>query len=140
VKVQVVDQFGNLLTSDNTDQVTLSVASGPGGFASRSEESRVGRGGGATLSTLVLNTVGSYTLGASATGGLTGPNSTSFTVNPAAANHLNFSVQPANTAAGAAISPAVKVRVVDQFGNLLTGDNTDQVTLSVASGPGGFAS
>src|SRR5207253_620331 len=84
------------------------------------------------------NTAGSYTLGESATGGLTGASSSSFQVTAAAPNHLAFGVQPSTTTAGTAISPAVTVRILDQFNNLVSSDNTDQVTLSVASGPGGF--
>src|SRR5262249_29823141 len=127
------------LTGDNTDQVTLSIASGPGGLAGGSTNTGTVSGGIATFSNLLLDTAGSYTLGESATGGLTGPSSSSFTINAAAADHLSFSVQPSDTTAGAAISPAVQVKVFDQFNNLLTADNSDQVTLSVASGPAGFA-
>jgi hypothetical protein len=139
VQVQVLDKFGNLLTADNSDQVTVSVVSGPGGFASGSTTTTTVSGGGATFSNLVLDTAGMYTLGETATGGITGPNSSSFTVNAAAADHLSFSVQPSNTTAGAAINAAVQVKVLDRFGNLLTADNSDQVTVSVASGPGAFA-
>jgi hypothetical protein len=80
VQVQVLDKFGNLLTGDNTDQVTLAVASGPGGFASGSTTTATASGGVATFSNLVLNTRGTYTLSQSATGNLTGPNSASFVV------------------------------------------------------------
>src|SRR5262249_38423311 len=110
VKVQVVDHFGNLVASDNSDQVTVSIAGGPGSFTAGSTTTMTVSGGVATFSNLVLNTAGLYTLGESATGGLSGANSSSFTVNPAAANHLAFSVQPGTSTAGAAISPAVKVQ------------------------------
>jgi subtilisin-like proprotein convertase family protein len=56
---------------------------------------------------------------------------------PAAADHLVFGQQPTNTAPGAAISPAVTVRVVDAYNNLLTGDNTDSVNLALGANPGG---
>jgi hypothetical protein len=61
-----------------------------------------------------------------------------FGLTPAVASSLAFSVQPGSAVAGVAISPAVKVEVLDQFGNVLTGDNTDQVSVAVASGPGPF--
>src|SRR6185312_83786 len=51
---------------------------------------------------------------------------------------LGFLVQPANTAGATAVGPAVQVAVEDQRGNVVAGDNTDQVTLAVASGPGTF--
>src|SRR5207237_2726129 len=125
-----------LVSSDNTDQVTLSVASGPGAFTAGSTVTVTVSGGVATFSNLILNTAGTYTLGESATGGLTGPASSSFQVTPAAPDHLAFGVQPSNTTAGVAISPAVTVRILDQFNNLVSSDNTDQVTLGVARGPG----
>ncbi len=137
VKVEVLDQNDNLITSDNSDQVTLTIASGPGTVASGTTATV--SGGIATLSNLVLDTAGSYTLAESATGGLSGANSSSFTVSPSTADHLAFGVQPSNTTAGSAINPAVTVQVFDKYGNLLTADNTDQVTLSVASGSGSLA-
>ncbi len=139
VTVKVLDQYGNLVTADNTDQVTLSVAGGPDGFTSGSTTTATVSGGIATFTNLVLDTTGAYTLAENATGDLSGPNSSGFTVSPAAADHLGFSVQPINAAAGAAISPTVSVEVFDRFGNLDTADNSDFVTLSVANGPGGFA-
>src|SRR5207237_7182898 len=127
-----------LVSSDNTDQVTLSVASGPGAFTAGSTVTVTVSGGVATFSNLILNTAGTYTLGESATGGLTGPASSSFQVTAAAPNHLAFGVQPRTRTAAGGINPAVTVRILDQFNNLVTADNTDQVTVSVASGPGGF--
>jgi len=57
-------------------------------------------------------------------------------VNPAAADHLLFLQQPTDTPAGQTISPVV-VEIVDQFGNVVTSDNTDTVTLSISTNPGG---
>jgi len=51
-----------------------------------------------------------------------------FDVNPGAANKLAFGVQPSNTAPGAAISPAVTVKVQDAIGNTL--NDTRSVTIS----------
>src|SRR5207247_1582077 len=128
--------FGNLATNDNSDQVTLSVASGPGGFAGTSTLMVTVSGGIATFSNLILNTAGTYTLGASGTGGITGPSSASFTVVAAAAHHLAFGVQPSNAVAGVVVSPAVTVRVLDQFNNLVTGDSSN-VTVAIGTNPGG---
>src|SRR5205823_6277299 len=55
-------------------------------------------------------------------------------VSAAAANKLAFGVQPTNTAAGSAISPAVTVQIQDQFGNVVTTDSSN-VTISI-SNPG----
>jgi hypothetical protein len=55
----------------------------------------------------------------------------------AAASRLAFGQQPTSTTVNTAISPAVTVRVLDAFGNLVSGDNTDQVTVALGSNPGG---
>lgn len=57
-------------------------------------------------------------------------------VSPAAANHLVFGQQPTNVNPGAVISPAVTVRMLDVYNNLLANDNADQVTLAIGSNPG----
>jgi hypothetical protein len=91
---------------------------------------------GAHNFTVILTTAGSQTLSAKdSTSGATG--STSVTVSPAAPSKLVFGQQPTNTAIGAPISPAVTVRLFDQFGNLATNDNTDQVSMTIGTNPGG---
>jgi hypothetical protein len=55
----------------------------------------------------------------------------------AAADHLLFLQQPSDTAAGQPIGPAVQVAVVDRFGNVVTSDDTDTVTLALGANPGG---
>jgi uncharacterized protein YkwD len=137
VQVWLVDAAGNLQTGDNNDQVTLAVASGPAAFAAGSTTTVTVQGGVATFDHLILTAAGSYTLGASAPG-VAGPSSAAFVVSPAAADHLAFAVQPSPVVVGQTISPAVQVQVRDHFGNLITTDNSDQVTLGVATGPGGF--
>jgi hypothetical protein len=58
------------------------------------------------------------------------------TVSPSAADHLVLLQQPTDTAAGQTISP-VLVAVVDQYGNVVTSDNSDSVTLSIGTNPSG---
>jgi hypothetical protein len=85
---------------------------------------------------LTLNQAGSgYTLAASGSG-FAALTSGGFTISAAAADHLLFLQQPTDTAAGQTISPVI-VEVVDQFGNVVTGDNTDTVTLSIGVNPSG---
>ncbi len=57
------------------------------------------------------------------------------TVTPAAASKLAFFTQPASTMAGAAISPAVQVRVLDAFDNFVA-TSTAPITLALGSNPG----
>ena len=59
------------------------------------------------------------------------------TVNPAAANKLGFSQQPTNARHGVAIAPAITVRLLDAFGNLLSSNNSVVVTIAIGTNPGG---
>ena len=131
ITVDVEDQFGNVVTSDGSN-VTLSVNTGPGSIGGT--DTVAASSGVATFSNVKLNTVGSYTL-AAADGSLAGADSSSFTVNPAAASQLAFNQQPSDVTAGVAISPSITVEVEDQFGNIVTSDGSN-VTLSVNTGPG----
>ena len=117
-----------MVSADNTHQVTLSVASGPGGFAAGSTTAVTVSSGVATFSNLVLTAAGGYALAAGAAG-LTGANSAGFTVSPGPVSLLSFVAQPGTTTAGVAVSPAVKVQEFNAFGNPLSADNSGQVTL-----------
>jgi hypothetical protein len=85
---------------------------------------------------VTLRTAGNQSITATdtATASITG--SATVAVNPAAADHLLFLQQPTDTAAGQTITP-VLVEVVDAFGNVETSDNSDMITLSLGSNPGG---
>jgi hypothetical protein len=82
VSVQILDAFGNVVTSDNTDQVTLTVGSGAGSFTNTSTLTARVVNGVATFNNLSLVTPGSYQLSATVPGLYTGPNSTAFNVLP----------------------------------------------------------
>ena len=141
VQVTVEDGLGNPVTTDNTTQVTLSLASNPGGSTLSGTLTRTAANGVATFNNLSLNNpAAGYTLGATSTPATSTTTSTTFTVTAGAASKLAFTVQPTDGAAGAAISPAVQVTVEDGLGNPVTTDNTTQVTLSLASNPGGSTS
>ena len=84
-----------------------------------------------------LATAGNQTLTATDAGSSSIIGSAAVTVNPAAADHLLFLQSPTDTAAGQTIGPAVVVAVVDQFGNVETGDTSDTVTLSLGVNAGG---
>src|SRR5207245_594180 len=74
-----------------------------------------------------------YTLVASS-GGLTDPTSTAFNITAGSATQLVFTGQPSNTAAGAAITPAVQVPARCGQGNTATGF-TGNVTVAVGTNP-----
>jgi hypothetical protein len=81
VQVKVLDQFGNLLAGDNTDQVTISGSP----FVSGSTTATV-QNGIATFSRLVIDRASNYTL--TATSGNLTQAQTSLTVSPAATSQL----------------------------------------------------
>ncbi|HEV3299290.1 MAG TPA: putative Ig domain-containing protein, partial [Planctomycetaceae bacterium] len=137
VTVVVEDAFGNTVTTD-TSKITLSVSSGPAGFASGSTTSEPAVNGVATFNNLILDAAGVYTLNA-ADGSLASGTSTSITVNPATASKLFVSDAPVLATAGQALSPGVTIVVQDAFGNVVT-SNTSKITLEVKSGPALFAS
>jgi hypothetical protein len=129
ISADLLDPFGNLSTSSAA--VTLAIASGPGTLGGTTTVNA--NGGIATFSNVFIQLAGVYTISATSSG-LTGATSNSFTISPAAPNHLLFGQQPTNTVAGQNISPAITVSIVDQFNNLTT--STATVSLGIASGPG----
>src|SRR5205814_1961113 len=119
VQVAVQDAQGNAVTTATTS-ITLEIgrASGRGTVAGTKAVAAVN--GVASFANLSINNPGTgYTLIASATG-LPTATSTAFSINAGAAAKLVFAVQPSNTAAGAAITPAVQVAVQDAQGNAVT--------------------
>jgi Hypothetical glycosyl hydrolase family 15 len=81
VTVQVLDANGNLVTSDSTDMVTISVGSGPGSFLAGSTTTATVHNGVATFNNLILVVPGSYQLSTALSGQFT-TNSAAFTVQP----------------------------------------------------------
>jgi hypothetical protein len=82
VTVQVLDMYGNVITTDNTDSVILGIAAGPGSFRSGSTLTATVHNGVASFSNLTLIQPGSYALSAVVPTLFTGPNSNAFTVMP----------------------------------------------------------
>src|SRR5207253_5788102 len=94
--------------------------------------------GVATFTGLNINRAGAgYTLTVSASGFGTAP-SPAFNVTAGAATQLVFTVQPSNTAAGAAITPAVQVTAQDALGNT-DPTFTGNVTVALGTNPSGGA-
>jgi hypothetical protein len=123
IVVKVENQFGNVVTSDNSD-VTLTINDNPITVAAQN--------GVATFTNIAVNTAGTYAFTAS-DGALATAQTNDFAISPAAANHLIFTVQPTSTIVDSTISP-IDVAVVDAFGNLVPTDSST-VTLSVKRGP-----
>jgi hypothetical protein len=135
ITVAVEGANGDLADAD-TSTVTLSVASGPAGGTIGGTTSVAAVDGVARFSTITLSAPGNYTLTAS-DGALTSVTSSSFAVTQSAgpAAKLQFIQEPTDCVPGGSITPAVTVDVEDASGNLVTGDNSSTVILTIASGP-----
>jgi hypothetical protein len=137
VTVAVEDASGNIVTSDSTDQVNLAIGTNPanGTLTGGGPPPVTVASGIATFSGLSINKAGTgYTLTASS-GSLTTGTSGTFNITPGTATKLAFLHGPANTAAGATITPAVTVAVEDANNNIVTTDSTDQVNLAIGTNP-----
>jgi hypothetical protein len=135
VQVTVADRFGAPVVGD-ASPITLALGSNPGGATLGGTHIVTAQDGIATFSDLTVDRTGAgYTLVASTTG-LSAIASVPFAVTPAAAAALAFSVEPSDAMAGASLSPAVTVSVLDGFGNLATAD-TASVSVSLGQNPAG---
>src|SRR2546422_7116262 len=99
----------DLVATGFTGAITVALGSNPGGATLSGTILVAAVGGVASFGDLSLNrTATGYTLTASA-GGFAPVTSTAFDITPGTATQLAFTVQPSNTVAGAAISPAVQI-------------------------------
>ncbi|HYH99699.1 S8 family serine peptidase [Hyalangium sp.] len=131
VQVGLVDQFGNdVTTGENT--ITVALGANPGNSTLSGSTTVDAANGVATFGNLSLDKVAAgYTLVASADG-LTGLTSAEFAVGPGAPAKLAIVTQPSNTQAGASITPAVSVIILDEFDN--TTDAAAEVSVSLNDG------
>src|SRR5256714_1014136 len=132
--LSALDAFGNVATGFS-DAVAIALGSNPGG-STLSGTTPVAAVSGVATFFVSLNKAGTgYTLTASASG-FTLVTSTPFDIIPGTTTQLAFTVQPSNTVAGAAISPAVQVTALDPAGNPVP-SFTGSVTLALGGNPGG---
>src|SRR5205823_839864 len=135
VRVTAQDPQGNTVTSFTGD-VVMTFGTNTHGGALAGTKTVPAVAGVATFADLSIDKAGAgYTLQATA-GSLTAP-SAAFTITPAAAAKLAFTVQPSATQAGATI-PAVRVIARDGFGNTATGFSGN-VSLVIGNNPSGGA-
>ncbi|MGA2501118.1 MAG: FKBP-type peptidyl-prolyl cis-trans isomerase, partial [Tepidisphaeraceae bacterium] len=132
VTVALEDSNGNVVT-DETSNVTISIAPGPGAAVLGGTLTRATQNGVATFNDLSLSLAGTYTLSAKE-GNLAAATSDNFQM---VQFHLAFVRQPAGTVAGATMS-SVTVALENAAGTVVTDDNSP-VTLTVASDPNGAA-
>ena len=134
VTVRELDAQGRLVTTA-TNAITLAIYTNPGGGTLSGTLTKNAVGGIATFSDLSIDKTGTgYKLRATATG-LTAATSNAFNITPGTPTQLAFYQQPSNATAGATITPAVTVRILDALGNLTTATNA--VTMAIDTNPGG---
>src|SRR5947207_1406148 len=114
----------------------MACGTNPGGMKLSGTATAAAVEGVVGFGTLSIDKAGTgYTLATSATG-LTGANSSTFNIEPAAANRLVFTGQPTSVTAGATITPAVAVTLQDGLGNTVTGFSGN-VAVAIGTNPGG---
>src|SRR5207237_6694195 len=92
-----------------TGNVSVAIGTNPGGGTLSGTATAAAVAGVVSFGTLSIDKAGTgYTLATSATG-LTGANSSTFNIEPAAANRLVFTGQPTSVTAGATITPGAEV-------------------------------
>ncbi len=131
--IRVVDANGNTVTGSSA-VVTAALASGAGtlgGALSASAASGV-----ATFANLALTgTAGNYTINFTS-GALANVTTGTIALSAGAPAALDFLAQPTTSVAGVAITPPVRVRVLDGAGNVVTTASTS-ITLAIGINPGG---
>ncbi len=126
--VRLRDADGNDVTTSGVS-VSAAISSGTGsllGTTTRDTDAN----GSVEFDDLAIQAAGSKQLTASS-GILTPALSASFAIDAAAPANLAFDVEPSNAVAGVAISPAVRARVTDSFGNPVA---SELVSMSLSGG------
>ncbi|HXV91427.1 MAG TPA: hypothetical protein VD707_08660 [Gemmatimonadales bacterium] len=134
VLVAARDSLGNTVSAF-TEAVTLTIGVNPGGGSLGGTTTVLAVGGVATFADLSIDRTGTgYRL--DATGGGFTRQSNAFSINAAGAVRLAFTVEPATTPAGAAMSPSLRVAALDAQGNVAT-SFAGSVTIAIGSNPAG---
>ncbi len=135
VQVTALDPAGNPVPGF-TGTVTVAFGNNPGGAALAGTTSVAAVSGVATFGDLRITKASTgYWLTATAAG-LNKGTSSDFGILPGAATQVVFGVQPGTTVADHQITPAVKVRALDAWGNLAT-SFAGSVSIAVGANPGG---
>ncbi len=126
---------GDVIDATFTGEVTLEIASGPGGAVLGGTLTVNAVGGLATFDDIELDLPGNYTLRAIAPG-LSDAISPMFTITAAPATQLVFTQQPSAGIVNSALSPPVIVEARTAANGLATGFNGN-VTIALGANPGG---
>ncbi|PYI81453.1 MAG: hypothetical protein DME26_19955, partial [Verrucomicrobia bacterium] len=134
--IRIEDQFGNLLTGDNTTIVTAARQLGTGTL----QGTTTATASGGIVSFVNLSYNAAETIKVRFTSGASTPaTSQDIVVSPAVADRLGFTTQPGSATAGAVFGIQPVVNTQDQFGNNSTlglpANLNVSLTLTAGSGP-----
>ena len=133
--VDVEDSSGNLLSAYD-GPVTIALGNSPVGATLGGTRTVTASGGVATFSGLTLTTAYSDDSLVAYASGLTDAVTTTIAVSPLAASQLVVTEEPAaSITAGSAFG--LEAALEDIYGNVETGDNSDVLTLALATNPTG---
>ncbi|MEW5930387.1 MAG: Ig-like domain-containing protein [Gemmatimonadota bacterium] len=132
--VQLQDASGNPVGQAGVT-VTAEVLAGSGTLGGTLTATTDASGVATFTNLFIGGTAGGYTLRFTAPP-LTSVNSIPLALSAGTPASLAFSVQPSTTVASAAISPAVRVSVVDAYGNV-NPNASDNVTVAIGTNPSG---
>ena len=129
------DQYGNVISGDSEHTVTVTLDS-LGTASVRGTTTVTFVNGVAAFSGLFYNKAETMNLVFSTNAtGVSSVTSNSLVISPAAAKTLAFVQQPVDTRVFVTIAPAVTVAIQDQFGNTVTSDSNDSVTVAISTNP-----
>jgi hypothetical protein len=135
IQATVRDMLGNPVKTF-TGNVSVALLTNPSGGVLSGTATVAAVAGVATFNNLSIDRSGNgYRLVVSSAG-LASDTSDAISITGGTATQLLFTVQPSNAAAGASITPAVRVTALDALGNIAT-SFTDIVTLGIGTNPGG---
>src|SRR5439155_1612200 len=135
VQVSARDAQGNLVTGF-VGSVTMALGTNPGGSTLGGTTTVPAVSGVASFGNLSLEKVGTAYTSSAPPAWPPAATTAAFHATPGTAGKLAFTVQPSNTAAGAAITPAVQVTAQDAQGNTASGF-TGTVTVGLGANPVG---
>lgn len=124
----LVDQFGNLVTTDNTTDVTASISNGSGTLLGTTTQTA--DQGSVSFSNLYTEVADTITLAFSGAG-LDNILSNEIAVKPSTPIDLSFIQQPGNTARNTAIEPPVQMQLLDGYGNKVNAAGTTVIVSAV---------
>ncbi|MFL5347119.1 MAG: S8 family serine peptidase [Hyalangium sp.] len=132
IRVAVLDAQGNTVQANAT--ISLALASNAAGGTLGGTKTVNAINGVATFDELTIARAATGYQLVAHTASLTDATSVAFDIAPAAKAALAFTVQPGSAQAGAVISPAVRVSILDGFGNVVA-NATDAVTVAIGNNP-----